>query len=67
MLGQTNVHGGTEGPSTSHSSQSTTTDESGVSSIVPVLEVSAQRKSHRINRPSLWLQDYVASVQLSPI
>ncbi|KAG5616108.1 hypothetical protein H5410_015932, partial [Solanum commersonii] len=78
MLGQTNVHGGTEGPSTSHSSQSSAnlaqeypttvpTNASGVSSVVPVPAVPAQKTSHRISRPPLWLQDYVASVQLSPI
>uniref|UniRef100_M1DC59 Uncharacterized protein n=1 Tax=Solanum tuberosum TaxID=4113 RepID=M1DC59_SOLTU len=63
MLGQTNVHGGTEGPSTSYSSANlaqeypTTVpiEESDVSSVVPVLKVPAQRKSHRISRAPLWL------------
>ncbi|KAH0664566.1 hypothetical protein KY284_029497 [Solanum tuberosum] len=43
------------------------TEELGVSSVVPVLEVPAQRKSHRSSKALLWLQDYVAFVQLSPI
>ena len=51
----------------SYGSGSVPSKESGVFSVVRIFEVPAQRKSHRINRALLWLQDHVASVQISPV